>query len=170
MMRGTFLCCFPNARRAKFGMIGVGSFDIAKRERIRPISRIGRIGRVRHFGQVRRSRMGSYRVRHFGRGRTESDGSDGDIFLEAYPYRKIGKREAADRNPQPQLQAVKKRELFTCRDVRSGELRCTGRILRPDRNTGWGRDKRTRCCGPTGRVLRRSAGRVCRQDERALSE
>ena len=32
MMRGTFLCCFPNARRAKFGKMG-SSFYIAKRER-----------------------------------------------------------------------------------------------------------------------------------------
>lgn len=164
MMRGTFLCRFPNARRAKFGMIGVGSFDIAKRERISQIGRIGEIGRVRHFGQSQT-------------GRTESDGSDmvrrvrkGHFFGKVCPFSRRAKREAADRNPQPQLQAVKKRELFTYRDVRSGELRCTGRILRPDRNTGWGRDKRTRCCGPTGRVLRRSAGRVCRQDERALSE
>lgn len=50
-------------------MIGVGSFDIAKRERISQIGRIGEIGRVRHFGQV-------------GRGRTESDGSERAIFWE----------------------------------------------------------------------------------------
>ena len=106
-------------------------------------------------------------VRRVGHGQT---GQKGPFFGKGCPFSRRAKREAADRNPQPQLQAVKKRELFTCRDVRSGELRCTGRILRPDRNTGWGRDKRTRCCGPTGRVLRRSAGRVCRQDERALSE
>ena len=153
MMRGTFLCRFPNAKGAKLGWMGVSSFYIAKRERIRPISRIGRIGRVRHFGQV-------------GHGQT---GRTGTFFWKHIPTG-VGQKERLRRNPQPQLQAVKKRELFTCRDVRSGELRCTGRILRPGRNTGWGPDKRIRCCGPTGRVLRRSAGRVCRQDERALSE
>lgn len=156
-MRGTFLCCFPNARRAKFGKMG-SSFYIAKRER----------GLVK-LGELEKLDASDISDKSDGVGQSQT-GQKGPFFWKACPFRSRAKREAADRNPQPQLQAVKKRELFTYRDVRSGELRCTGRILRPDRNTGWGRDKRTRCCGPTGRVLRRSAGRVCRQDERALSE
>lgn len=75
------------------------------------MERTGEIGRVRHFGQVGQSQTF----------RTKSDGSYGAIFWKACPFRGRAKREAADRNPQPQLQAVKKRELFTCRDVRSGE-------------------------------------------------
>lgn len=160
MMRGTFLCRFPNAMRAKFGKMG-SSFYIAKRERgLVKWSELEKLD-ASDISDI------SDKSDRVGQGQTESDRI---IFWKSCPFRGRAKREAADRNPQPQLQAVKKRELFTCRDVRSGELRCTGRILRPDRNTGWGRDKRTRCCGPTGRVLRRSAGRVCRQDERALSE
>ena len=39
MMRGTFLCRFPNARRAKFGKMG-SSFYIAKREYNEQISKL----------------------------------------------------------------------------------------------------------------------------------
>ena len=94
MMRGTFLCCFPNARRAKFGMIGVGSFDIAKRERIRPISRIGRIGRSGEGGVFQNVNVlfamigsGGGRVRHFGRVRRGLFPGNSFYIAKRCPYK-----------------------------------------------------------------------------------
>ena len=69
MMRGTFLCCFPNATGAKFGKMG-SSFYIAKRER--GLVKLGELEKLDASDISDKSD----RVRQVGRGQTDSDGSD----------------------------------------------------------------------------------------------